>query len=79
MEAITPICYLLTYSVGYFIGVDLYNFYKAREEFRELRDDLQDMKSVLKQINFNIKSGVNDISKKLPQCLPQEPQPGLTL
>lgn len=66
MEPVTAICYLLTYSIGYFIGVDLYNHYKAREELHELKNELYDMKSVLKEINYNIKSGVNDIKNKSP-------------
>jgi uncharacterized phage infection (PIP) family protein YhgE len=56
MEPVTIICYLLTYSMGYFIGADFYNFYKLRENFRELRDDLNDIKSVLNEINYNIKN-----------------------
>ncbi len=60
MEPVTTICYLLTYSIGYFIGADLFNYYKLRENFRELRADLYDMKSVLKEINYSIK----DLNKK---------------
>lgn len=60
MEPVTTVFYLLTYPIGYFIGADLYNYYKLRENFRELRDDLYDMKSVLKEINYSI----NDLNKK---------------
>jgi hypothetical protein len=52
MEPVTTICYLLMY----FIGADLYNYYKLRENFRELRDDLHDIKSVLNEINYSIKN-----------------------
>ena len=52
MEPITTICYLLTYSVGYFIGADLYNYYKAQEGLRDLRNDLHDLNSVLHLFTF---------------------------
>jgi len=52
MEPVTTICYLLMFL----LEVDLYNYYKLRENFRELRDDLHDIKSVLNEINYSIKN-----------------------
>lgn len=50
MEPVLIICYLLTYSVGYFIGTDLYNHYKLREDFRDIRNELCDIKECLVSI-----------------------------
>jgi hypothetical protein len=45
MEPITTtvIYSTLTWFIGYFIGTDFYNYYKAREEFNELRRRIDDI------------------------------------
>ena len=35
--SISAICTLLIYFVGYYIGTDFYNYYKARTEFNEIQ------------------------------------------
>ena len=51
----TVIYSLLTYFIGYYIGADFYDYYKSQQNFRELKNDL-----------YDIKSSLNDIKNKLP-------------
>ena len=46
----TAIYSLLTYFIGYYVGGDLYNYYKAREAFHEFKNDLNEIKLSLKYI-----------------------------
>ena len=48
--SITAIYNLLTFFVGYYVGSDFYNYYKFRQGYHELKNDLNETKSSLNYI-----------------------------
>ena len=58
--SITAIYNLLTFFVGYYVGSDFYNYYKFREVYHELKNDLNEIKNDLNEI----KSTLNYIKNK---------------
>lgn len=47
----TAIYSLLTYFLAYYVGCDLYNYYKTRESFQEIKNKLDDINSNLYKLN----------------------------
>jgi hypothetical protein len=43
----TAIYNLLTFLVGYYVGTDFYNYYKARTEFNEIQRRLDNIETSL--------------------------------
>jgi len=55
----TAIYSLLTYFIAYYVGGDLYNYYKTREDFQQVKRQLNDINNKLDNLN-------NKMNNKLP-------------
>lgn len=64
MEPILAITYLLSSFFGYYVGADMYNYFKFKNEFREVKDKLDNINSSLNQLD-RISSTLNRIDRKL--------------
>jgi hypothetical protein len=47
----TAIYALLSYFIGYYVGGDLYNYYKSQQNFRHIESELIDIKRKLNTID----------------------------
>ena len=50
----TSIYYLMIYFIGYYIGTDLYNYCKYRQDIDEVKNNLNEIKSTLNNIRNKI-------------------------
>ena len=64
MDPITSLSYILSSFFGYYIGADMYNYIKMKNEFNELRNKLDTINSRLHQLDV-IETRLNRIDGKL--------------